>query len=132
MLYLLDTSTVIDLLRQAGGGAGERIRKHAPADIGVSSIVLHELYFGAFRSERTDHHLSVVDRLQFPVVEFDEEDAREAGRIRAALATSGRPIGPYNVLIAGQALTRDLTLVTGNAAEFERVPELKVEDWSRG
>jgi tRNA(fMet)-specific endonuclease VapC len=63
------------------------------------------------------------------VLEFDEEDARHAGEIRAQLASKGTPIGPFDVLIAGQARARELTLVTHNTSEFRRVPGLKVEDW---
>ena len=70
-----------------------------------------------------------VDALQFPVLEFDHDDARHAGEVRAHLATKGTPIGPYGVLIAGQARARKLTLVTHNTTEFKRVPGLKVEDW---
>lgn len=70
-----------------------------------------------------------VDALQFSVLEFDEQDARQAGQIRAHLASKGTPIGPYDVLITGQARARELTLVTHNTSEFQRVPGLKVEDW---
>jgi predicted nucleic acid-binding protein len=59
-----------------------------------------------------------VDALQFSVLEFDEEDARQAGQIRAHLASKGTPIGPYDVLIAGQAKARELILVT----KHDRVP----------
>jgi tRNA(fMet)-specific endonuclease VapC len=71
-----------------------------------------------------------VDALQFPVLEFDQEDARQAGEVRVNLASKGTPIGPYDVLIAGQAKARKLTLVTHNTTEFQRVPGLKVEDWN--
>jgi predicted nucleic acid-binding protein len=67
--------------------------------------------------------------VQFPVLEFDQEDARQAGEIRAHLASKGTPIGPYDVLMASQAKARKLTLVTHNTTEFTRVPGLKVEDW---
>jgi len=70
-----------------------------------------------------------VDALQFPVLEFDQEDARQAGEIRAHLASKGTPIGPFDVLIAGQAKARNLTLVTHNTSEFRRVEGLRVEDW---
>ena len=70
-----------------------------------------------------------VDALQFPVLEFDHEDARQAAARRADLALKGTPIGPYDVLIAEQAKARKLTLVTHNTTEFKRVPGLKVEDW---
>jgi tRNA(fMet)-specific endonuclease VapC len=63
------------------------------------------------------------------VIEFDQEDARQAGEIRATLAAAGTPIGPYDVLIAGQARARSLVLVTRNTGEFSRVGGLHVEDW---
>lgn len=63
------------------------------------------------------------------MLEFDRDDARCAGSIRARLASAGQPIGPYDVLIAGQALARGLILVTRNTREFARVPDLQVENW---
>jgi tRNA(fMet)-specific endonuclease VapC len=73
--------------------------------------------------------LALIDALQFSIVEFDKEDARQAGAIRALLASKGTPIGSYDVLIAGQALARNLILVTHNIQEFGRVPDLRLEDW---
>ena len=63
------------------------------------------------------------------MIEFDKEDARQAGKIRALLASKGTPIGPYDVLIAGQAMARNMVLVTRNTDEFARMPGLRVEDW---
>jgi tRNA(fMet)-specific endonuclease VapC len=76
--------------------------------------------------------LGQIDVLRFEIVEFDQEDARRAGEIRAVLAKAGAPIGAYDVLIAGQALARSLTLVTHNVREFGRVEGLVVEDWEAG
>ena len=73
--------------------------------------------------------MTLVDSLQFVVLEFDKEDARQAGEIRAFLASRGTPIGPYDVLIAGQAKARNLTLITHNTDEFGRVPGLRFDDW---
>ncbi len=128
MKYLLDSNAVIGLL--AGKPTlTKRIRQHAPRDFGVSAIAAHELFFGAYKSERTAHNLNVVEALQFEVVEFDQDDARQAGAIRAALGLAGKPIGPYDVLIAGQAQARDLILITHNTGEFSRVNGLRIEDW---
>ena len=66
------------------------------------------------------------------MIDFTVADARKAGEIRAVLAAAGTPIGPYDVLIAGQALARDVTLVIRNVREFSRVPGLRVEDWEGG
>src|SRR5665648_1134047 len=81
-------------------------------------------------SARTEANLALVEEIGLPVVELSREDAREAGRIRAHLAAAGRPIGPFDVLIAGQAVARGLTLVTGNIGEFARVDGLAIQDWS--
>ncbi|MEW6561006.1 MAG: type II toxin-antitoxin system VapC family toxin [Pseudomonadota bacterium] len=129
MLFLLDTNAVIALLNAQGGLVSQRIRQYRPADIGLPSIVMHELYFGAFRSQRIERDLALVDRLRFEVLPFDQDDARRAGEIRAALAAQGTPIGGYDVLIAGQASARGLTLVSRNVREFARVESLRVENW---
>jgi tRNA(fMet)-specific endonuclease VapC len=91
--------------------------------------VFHELLFGAYRSRRVAENLTRLDVLQFEVVDFDREDARQAAEIRAVLAATGNPIGSYDVLIAGQAKARDLTLVSHNVAELFRVRGLRLEDW---
>ena len=95
----------------------------------MSAIVAHELYYGAFKSHRTARNLALIDALQFATLEFDKEDARQAGAIRAWLASKGTPIGSYDGLIAGQALARNLVLVTRNTHEFGRVPDLRLENW---
>lgn len=131
MRYLLDANAIIALLNDTTSPVARRVRRHAPRDFGVSAVVIHELYYGAFKSQRAEQNVARVDALQFSVLEFDEDDARHAGQIRAHLASKGTPIGPYDVLIAGQARARELTLVTHNTSEFQRVPGLKVEDWKR-
>ena len=129
MRYLLDANAIIALLNDTTSPIARRVRRHAPRDFGLSAVVVHELYYGAFKSQRVEQNVVRVDALQFLVLEFDEDDARQAGQIRAHLASKGTPIGPYDVLIAGQARARELTLVTHNTSEFQRVPGLKVEDW---
>lgn len=129
MIYLLDTNAVIALLNDAKSRLAQRARQHSPADIGMSAVVSHELFYGAFKSKRVERNVALVDSLQFKVVEFDKEDSRHAGAIRAALVAPGSTIGPYDVLIAGQARARGLVLVSHNTREFKRVPELLVEDW---
>jgi tRNA(fMet)-specific endonuclease VapC len=129
MRYLLHANALIALLNDTTSAIARRIRRCAPRDFGVSAVVIHELYYGAFKSERVEKNVARVDALQFPVLEFDAEDARHAGQIRAHLASKGTAIGPYDVLIAGQARARELTLVRHNTTEFQRVPGLKAEDW---
>jgi len=126
--FLLDTNAVIGLL---GGNAGvlAGVRRHTPQDFGIPAIAAHELFYGAYRSARRAQNLALLDGLRLEVLEFDKEDARQAGEIRAMLAAAGTPIGPYDVLIAGQTLARGLVLVTHNVGEFSRVAGLQVEDW---
>jgi tRNA(fMet)-specific endonuclease VapC len=129
MPYLLDANVVIGLLNDATSKLARRARRERTGDVAISAIVLHELFYGAFKSARVAQNVALVDALQFTVLEFDKEDARQAGEIRAILAASGRPIGPYDLLIAGQAKARNLTLVTHNTDEFGRVPGLRLADW---
>ncbi|HZB38178.1 MAG TPA: type II toxin-antitoxin system VapC family toxin [Beijerinckiaceae bacterium] len=129
MRYLLDTNAVIGILDGATA-LNRRLRREKAREIALSSIAVHELYYGAFKSQRRAPNLEVVDSIGFEVLAFDRNDARVAGEIRAALAIAGTPIGPYDVLIAGQAKARDLVLVTSNVREFRRVAGLEIANWS--
>jgi len=129
MRYLLDTNVVIGLLNDATSKLAQRARRERPADVAISAVVAHELFYGAFKSGRAAQNVALVDALQFAVIEFDKEDARQAGEVRALLASAGTPIGPYDVLIAGQARARNLILITHNTEEFGRVPGLRFDDW---
>ncbi|UFS68194.1 type II toxin-antitoxin system VapC family toxin (plasmid) [Paracoccus denitrificans] len=129
--HLLDTNAVIALIGRRSDALLARVEACDPGSIAVSSIVAHELWYGAYRSQKVAFNLETL-RLLFadlPILDFDREDARVAGEIRADLARQGTPIGPYDVLIAGQAKARGLTLVTNNTGEFERVAGLRLEDW---
>ena len=132
MQYLFDANAVIALLRQTSPSLTYRVRKTPKADIRLSPIVLHELFYGAYRSRDVDRNLKAFRLLQreFPVIDFEPEDARVAGEIRADLGKAGTPIGSYDVLIAGHAKARDLCLVTNNTREFKRVVGLRFEDWT--
>lgn len=80
MRYLLDANAVIALLNDTTSPIARRVRAHAPRDFGVGGRDPHELYYGAFKGQRVDHNVARVDALQFPVLEFDEDDARQAGQ----------------------------------------------------
>jgi len=81
-------------------------------------------------SNRVHRNLELMENILLPKLEFDASDVIAAGEIRATLARVGTPIGPYDVLIAGQAYSRGITLVTGNRKEFARISGLAIEDWS--
>lgn len=134
MSYLLDTNAVIALLKNRPAGVRSRLYRALSrgASIAVSSVVLYELWYGVARSR---HRRENAERLRvflsgnINVVPFDEEDAVAAGELRAALEAAGTPIGPYDLLIAAQALRTRVTLVTANVSEFARVPGLAWQDW---
>jgi len=128
--FLLDSNAVIALMK-GNPGFLEQLRQHQPQDFGVPATVVHELFYGAYKALRIAQNVARVEALQFEIVDFDREDARQAGEIRAKLAAAGTPIGPYDVLIAGQALARALTLITHNIREFQRVPGLLTDDWEQ-
>lgn len=130
MRYLLDTNACIVLLNETSPSLLTRIRRHPPVDIGLPAPVAYELYYGAYKSRRRDHNLELLDRMEFEIVPFDASDARAAGAIRSQLEAIGRPIGPYDLLVAGQARARGLVLVTANTREFQRVAGLDWEDWT--
>lgn len=126
MTYQLDTSTVVAILKNRPATVRERLRyaKDEGIPIAVSSIVLFELWFGVARSSREAEN---AERLRIflsggiDVLPFGAEAATTAGALRAELAAAGTPIGPFDVLIAAQALRVQATLVTANGAEFSRV-----------
>ena len=84
MRYLLDANAVIALLKDAISPTARRVRRYAPREVGVSAVVIHELDHGAFKSQRVEGNVARVDGLQFPVLEFDQDDARHAGDPSAA------------------------------------------------
>ena len=135
MNYLLDTNAVIALLKNRPPGVRSQLRRVVSegASMAVSSVVLYELWYGVARSERRRENaerLRVFLSGNIDIVPFDEEDAVAAGDLRAALEGGGTPIGPYDVLIAAQALRTRATLVTANVSEFARVRDLLWQDWT--
>ena len=132
-MILLDTDTCIGLLRQRPPSARQRLLQAVEQGRrpSISVITLFELQHGALRSVAKDKALSEVAALTqlYELAQFDDLDAQRAAGIEADLRARGQRIGAYDTLIAGQALARDLTLVTGNTREFERVPGLRLENW---
>ena len=137
MRYLLDTNVIIALIKATPTTIRERFNSEQKkgSTYFISSIVIFELWYGIFRSaRREDNAQSLAGFLSGPVSllpPFDEEDARFAAELRADMDSIGRPIGDYDLLIAGQALRHKLTLVSANAKEFGRVKNLSWEDWSK-
>jgi tRNA(fMet)-specific endonuclease VapC len=134
--YLLDTNVCIALINGKPVSARARFKKasESGAETCVSSIVAFELWYGVAKSARPETNALRVEKFfagPVRLLAFEDEDARIAGPIRATLEAAGRPIGAYDVLIAGQALRHKMTLVTANVREFSRLKGLSWEDWAR-
>ena len=130
--HVLDTNAFIALVGTKSEKLVRRFAQKPPGAVAVPSVVAHELYYGAMRSQRVAYNLETL-RLamaEIAILEFDANDALVSGQVRATLAALGTPIGPYDVLIAGQAKARRISVVTNNLREFGRVAELNVEDWT--
>lgn len=91
MRYLLDTNAVITVLKDPAGPVSCHLHARTPAEVDISAIVMQELFFGAFKSQRLEHNLALVDALRFEVVAMDREDARHAGEIRACWLPGAPP-----------------------------------------
>ena len=130
-MYLLDTNICIYAMKGQFPQLNERLFSYSPSEIAISSITVFELEYGAFKSnwgEKTRNNLHLI-LAPFSILPFDANDAIKAGFIRSYLVSNGLPIGPYDVQLAGQALAKGLTFVTHNIKEFQRVPQLIIEDW---
>jgi tRNA(fMet)-specific endonuclease VapC len=134
--YLLDTNACIAIINGNPPTVRSRLNRalNFGADVYVSSIVLFELWYGVAKSARPETNAKRLELFfsgPIALLPFDSADAQSAGIIRAQVGASGTPIGSYDVLIAGQALRRKLTLITANEREFRRVKSLAYQDWAR-
>jgi tRNA(fMet)-specific endonuclease VapC len=133
--YLIDTNACIALINGTEVDVRRRFQRAVARKsvILLSSIVAFELWYGVAKSQRKDSNTQRLEAFFAGPLEwapFDEDDARAAVTVRAELEAVGKPIGAYDVLLAGQARRHGATLVTSNAKEFARVPRLKWEDWA--
>lgn len=136
MDYLLDTNACIALINgnPPSVRAYMQVATSAGENILVSSVALFELWYGVAKSARQDFNRKRLEAfLSGPilVLPFDDADSQFAGQLRASLEVRDKPIGAYDLLMAGQALRHQLTLVTSNVAEFSRVRGLQWQDWGK-
>jgi len=134
--YLLDTNACIALMNGAPTAVRSRFEEAIQGGLAVyvSSVVAFELWYGIAKSARVEANTRRFELLlssSVTALTFDDEDSRAAGSIRATLEAAGKPMGAYDYLIAGQALARQLTLVTANVSEFSRVKGLSWQDWAK-
>lgn len=133
MKYMLDTNICIYAIKQEPEVVLQKILKHHPSDICISSITYAELMHGVEKSQAKDKNRLALTLLLSPIkiVNFDSHAAEEYGKIKADLQSQGKIIGPMDLLIASHAKSKGLTIVTNNTKEFKRVNHLNVEDWSK-
>ena len=130
-MYLLDTNICIYVMKNSYPALTQKVLSFDPSDLCISSIIVFEVEYGAAKSnwgEKTRQSMQMF-LAPFHIIDFDSKDAASAGFIRAYLEKKGNPIGPYDLQIAGQAVSKSLTLITHNVGEFSRVPRIQVEDW---
>ncbi len=129
---LLDTNVCIHIIRRRPQVVLRRFEDYGIGEVGVSLVTVAELRYGAEKSSRPEQNLEALGRFLLPleVLAFGQEAAASYGRVRAALEKAGTPIGPLDTLIAAHAVSVGVTLVTNNTREFQRVPDLEVEDWT--
>ena len=131
--YMLDTNICIYIIKKKPDQVIERLRYTGISEVGVSSITLSELEYGAAKSSRPKQNkLAILEFLApFEILPYDDRAAQEYGMVRPYLEKQGTPIGSMDMLIAAHALSLNSTLVTNNEAHFRRIPTLKIENWTK-
>jgi len=130
--YLLDTNICIYIIKKKEAGILRKLQSYRDEDLAVSTITIAELEYGVTKSKLTHRNRIALTSflVPFEVLDFDQEAAVEHGLIRAWLEKEGNPIGSMDMLLAAQARSKSLVLVTNNEKEFAKVPGLKLENWS--
>ena len=130
MKYLLDTNICIYIINERPAQVLQRLIDAGQASLALSAVTVAELAFGVEKSNRADSRTKLENFLsKFPLLPWDKNAAWAYGKVRKSLEASGQRIGERDLLLASQALASDLTVVTNNTREFERVVGLKLENW---
>ena len=129
--YLLDTNICIYTINKRPIEVYKKFKRVKLESIYISSVTVHELYYGVQKSNRAENNLKVLDEfIQYlNIISFSDKDAVAAAEIRVVLEKAGKPIGPYDLMIAAQAFRGKYTLVTNNEREFKRIKNLEIENW---
>ena len=132
MRYMLDTNICIYIIKNKPKKVIIELKRHKPSEICVSAITYAELTYGVEKSMAVEKNRLALALLfsNIEVLNFDIKAAIHYGKIRAYLEKQGTPIGPLDMIIAAHAMSLGYTVVTNNIKEFERVPDLKLENWA--
>ena len=131
MRFLLDTNICIYIIKQKPSKVFDKFQTLNPLDVGVSSITVAELEYGAYKSQRQEQNRAALSQFLIPleILPFDERATQTYGQIRAELERRGTVIGSMDMLIASQAISLGLTLATNNVRELSQIPGLTLENW---
>jgi tRNA(fMet)-specific endonuclease VapC len=131
MKIMLDTNICIALIKRKPAHVLQKLQTYAAGEVGISSITLAELRFGASKSQHAAQNHAALDEFLLPldIADFDEAATKSYGELRSTLEKQGTPIGALDTLIAAHALSLNTPLATHNTREFNRVAGLRVEDW---
>ena len=128
--YMLDTNICIYTIKNRPSQIRDAFIRHQD-QLCVSTVTAMELIYGAEKSAVPEKNLGVIEGFlaRLAVMDYDVHAAEHTGQLRAELQKQGKPIGPYDQMIAGHARSLGLILVANNEREFERVPGLRIENW---
>jgi tRNA(fMet)-specific endonuclease VapC len=131
MRYMLDTNICIYLIKRQPREVIDKFQGITPGEIAISSVTVAEMMYGVAKSQHKDKNKSALESFLAPleIVDFDFQAAQHYGIVRVYLEKTGTPIGAYDLMIAANALSLGLVLVTNNEREFQRIPDLIVENW---
>ena len=131
MAFMLDTSICIYIIKRKPPRVLDRFIRTVISEIAISSITLSELLYGVSKSSKPEQNLMALTQFVAPleILPYGDEAAQYYGVLRAHLEKQGTPIGSLDMLIAAHTLSISGTLVTNNEKEFNRVPDLNIENW---
>ena len=131
-MYLLDTNICIFLIKKKNPILIEKLKKYYNKGIFISSLTLAELEYGVENSDHKEkNRLSLIEFLTiFEILNFEQKDTQSYGMIKSDLRKSGKMIGAIDALLAAQSISRNLIFITNNTKEFERINNLRIEDWT--
>ncbi len=132
-MYLIDTNICIFAIKKKSEILLDRIKENSKLGIFISALTIAELEYGIEKSsQKENNRISLIKFVSiFNIISFDDQDAIPYGKLKAELSKAGNIIGPIDMLLAGQAISKNLILVTNNTDEFQRISNLHIEDWTK-
>ncbi len=133
MKYMLDTNICIYIIKQKPEAVVERFLHTEISQIGISSITLSELMYGVSKSSKPEQNQMALTQFLAPleILPYTDNAAQYYGELRVHLEKQGTPIGSLDMLIAAHALSTACTVITNNEKEFNRIPNLIIQNWAK-